>query len=151
MSFLLSLFLLSRFLPCWACHLPWAGFSSSIASTVGAFAKLGFCYAWPASHGGWAKVISPRLNLNHVPYVLEKFVISLVLSHHSKNFKWCMDQCYSTVLQLSFIWQEKENTSSSLEGRLTQKMQKEKPPAQFWLLFLYAFSPSPEPALCKLV
>ena len=26
----------------------------------------------------------------------------------------------------------------------------ERPPAQFWLLFLYVFSPPPEPALCKL-
>ena len=37
------------------------------------------------------------------------------------------------------------------EGGPTQKLQREeKPPAQFWLLFLFAFSPPPEPALCKL-
>ena len=34
---------------------------------------------------------------------------------------------------------------------LTQKRQRvEKPLAQFWLLFLYAFSPPPEPDPCKL-
>ena len=65
-------------------------------------------------------------------------VISLVLSHCSKNLKWCMDQCYSSVtvqikwqthvtawLQLSFIWQAKENTSLRREGRLTQMKQRE--------------------------
>ena len=74
------------------------------------------------------------------------------------------DQCYSLVtaqfkqwtrvpaqLQLSFIWQGKENTPSRHEGGPTQKTQREeKPEAQFWLLSLYVFSPPPEPALCKL-
>ena len=55
------------------------------------------------------------------------------------------------VLQLSFIWQAKENTSLRYEGGPTQKMQREeKPPAEIWLLFLYDLSPPPEPALCKL-
>ena len=55
------------------------------------------------------------------------------------------------VLQLSFIWQAKENVSSRREGGHTQKKQREeKPGTQFWLLFLYIFSPLPEPALCKL-
>ena len=152
-----------------------------------------------------------------------EFVFSSVLSCCSKNLKWWMDQCYSSVLQLSFIWQAKKNTSlvawgwnwkvkvklcptlcdpvdcslpgSSIhvifqarvlewvaisfsrrsswprdwtwasciigrhftvwatrhEGRSTQKTwREEKPPAQFWLLFVYVFSPPPEPALCKL-
>ena len=44
------------------------------------------------------------------------------------------------VLQLHFIWQAKENTSSRCDGRPTQKTwREEKPPAQFWLLFLYVF------------
>ena len=55
-----------------------------------------------------------------------------------------------SVLQLSFFWQAKENTSLRHEGRPTQKTQREEKPAQFWLLFLYVFSPPPEPALCKL-
>ena len=55
------------------------------------------------------------------------------------------------MLQLSFIWQAKENTSLRYEGGPTQKMQREeKPPAENWLLFLYDWSPPPEPALCKL-
>ena len=38
-----------------------------------------------------------------------------------------------------------------VRGLATKKTQREeKPPAQFWLLFLYASSPPPEPALCKL-
>ena len=55
------------------------------------------------------------------------------------------------VLQLSFIWQAKENTSSRCEGGWTQKTWgEERPTAQFWLLLLYVFSPPSEPALCKL-
>ena len=30
--------------------------------------------------------------------LLGEFVISLVLSHHNKNLKQWMDQCYSSVL-----------------------------------------------------
>ena len=55
-----------------------------------------------------------------------------------------------SVLQLSFIWQVNENTSLRHEGEPTQKTQREEKPAQFWLLFLYVFSPPPELALCKL-
>ena len=53
------------------------------------------------------------------------------------------------VLQLSFIWQAKENTSWRLEGGPTQKTQREeRSEAQFWLLFLcvcvvFFFSPPP--------
>ena len=35
--------------------------------------------------------------------LLGQFVISLVLSHHSKNLKQRRDQCYSSMLQLSFM------------------------------------------------
>ena len=76
-------------------------------------------------------------------------VISSVLPCSSKDLKW--QTSITPQLQLSFIWQAKENTSSRCEGQLTQKTRREeKPPAQFWLLFLYVFSPHPEPALCKL-
>ena len=64
-------------------------------------------------------------------------VISLVLSHCSKNLKW--QTSVTALLQLSFTWQAKENTSSRCEGVLTQK----KRVAQFWLLFLYVFFSSP--------
>ena len=62
-----------------------------------------------------------------------------------------MDQWYSSMLQLHFIWKVKEITSSWCEGMPTQKTQREeRPPTQFCLLFLYVFSPPPGPALCKL-
>ena len=35
--------------------------------------------------------------------LLGEFVISLVLSRCSKNLQWWMDQCYSSMFQLSFI------------------------------------------------
>ena len=58
------------------------------------------------------------------------------------------------VLQLSFIRQAKENTSSRYEGGAPPPIQKtqreEGPEAQFWLLFLYVSSRPLEPALCKL-
>ena len=72
--------------------------------------------------------------------IVRGLAISLVLSHHNKNLKHHSprtDQCYSSVLQLSFILKVKENTSSRTEGMPIQKIQKERPPAQFWLLFLY--------------
>ena len=59
-------------------------------------------------------------------------VISLVLSHHNKNLK---QTSVTDQLQLSFIWQAKENKSSRYEGGLTQK----KRGLQFWLLFIYFF------------
>ena len=71
-------------------------------------------------------------------------VISSVLPHHSKDLKW--QTSVTTQLQLSFIWQAKENTSSRCESGLTQNKRE----AQSWLLFLYALSPPREPALCKL-
>ena len=66
MRFLWSLLLLSRFPAHWAsCHLPCAGFSSCSASTIGAFAELGFCCTWPLPHGGRAEVVS-KLNPSQV-------------------------------------------------------------------------------------
>ena len=54
------------------------------------------------------------------------------------------------VLQLRFIQKEKEKTYSRHEGMLAQKTRREgRPPAHFWLFFLYFFSPLPGPALCK--
>ena len=51
-----------------------------------------------------------------------------------------MGQCYSFVLQLSFIWQAKENTASRHGGKSTQKTQREEElPLNFWLLFLCVF------------
>ena len=57
------------------------------------------------------------------------------------------DQCYSSMLQLSFIQKVKENTSLRLKGRQTQKDAKRREaPAQFWAPF-YMFFPPPGPAL----
>ena len=58
-----------------------------------------------------------------------------------------MDQCYSFMLQLSFIQKMKENASSRSEGMQTQKMQREKRERErererslaLWLLFLCVF------------
>ena len=55
-------------------------------------------------------------------------VISSILSRHSKNLKRQTEQCCSSVLQLSFIWQAKENTSLRHVGGLTQQMQREEKP-----------------------
>ena len=65
--------------------------------------------------------------------MLGECVISSVLSHHSNNLKWWTS--VTTWLQLSFVRQAKENTSSRCEGRLTQK----KRGAQFWLLLFFFF------------
>ena len=77
------------------------------------------------------------------PYMSGEFVIFSVLSCSSKNLKQWTDHCYSSMLQLSFIGQAKENTSSRHEGGLTQKTRREeKTEAQFWLLFLCFFLPA---------
>ena len=66
MSFLLSLFFLSRFPACWAsCRFPCIRFSLRSASTMEAFAELGFCCAWLLPHRGPAKIVSVRLNPSH--------------------------------------------------------------------------------------
>ena len=68
------------------------------------------------------------------------------------------DQCYSSVLLLSFI--QKIKGKYRREGMPTQKTRRgereracahgrERPQA-LWLLFLYVAPPSPGPALCKL-
>ena len=46
-------------------HFHCAGFPLCSASTAWAFAKLGFCCAWPQPYRGWAEVVLARLNLNH--------------------------------------------------------------------------------------
>ena len=53
------------------------------------------------------------------------------------------DQCYSCMLQLSFIWKIKKNTSSRCEGMPTQKTKRCKEKGErllaLWLLFLCFF------------
>ena len=86
-------------------------------------------------------------------------VISSVLSHHNKNLKrWTgltalrwTSECYSSMLQLSFIQKIKENTSSRHDSMPTQKTRREEgETTALWLLFLYVFSPPPGFALCTL-
>ena len=61
-----ELILLSQFPPSWAsCHFHCTGLSLCSASTMGAFAKLGFCCAWPPPCRGLAQVVSARLNLRN--------------------------------------------------------------------------------------
>ena len=67
--------------------------------------------------------------------MLRECIISSVLSHHSKNLKW--QTSVTAWLQLGFIWQAKENTSSRCEGSWTEN----KRGVNFWLLFLYFFFP----------
>ena len=142
MSFLLSLLLLLQFLEHWAsCYFPCAGFSSRSVSTTEAFAELGFSCTWLLPHGGWAEVVSTRLIQVTAPYMSGEFVISSVLSRCSKNVKQWTDHCYSSVLQLSFIWQAKENTSLRRKGWPTQKVQREDRGPILAPLFICFFSP----------
>ena len=64
-------------------------------------------------------------------------VISSVPSPRGKNVKWWTS--VAARLQLSFIWQAKENISSRHEGRFIKR---ERGP-QFWLLFSYVVFSSP--------
>ena len=73
--------------------------------------------------------------------LLGEWVIFSVLSCHSENLK----QQTSVIvrLQLSFIWQAKENTSLKCEGRPAQKTQREEGGSILAPFFLYVFSPPP--------
>ena len=119
-----------------SCHFHCAGFSSRSASTIWAFTESGFCCVWPPPLGGQAKVVSARLNLRNSTRDIRECVIFLVLSCHSKNLK--QQTSVTDQLQLSFIWQAKENTFSRHEGNTKEVKRRE---AQFCLLCLYAFSP----------
>ena len=113
----------------------------------GSFAELGFCYASPLPLGGRALVVSATLNLRNGTIYVQGVCNFLGSVSPQQKFE-AMD---GPVLHHSFICQTKENISLRCEGRLTQKTQREeRPEAQFWLLFLYAFSPPPESALCEL-
>ena len=77
--------------------------------------------------------------------LLEKCVISSVLSRCGKNLKQWKDQCYSSMLQLSFIWQAKENTPSGMRvGQPKSRKEKKNPQlnfgSSFYLLFLLPLS-----------
>ena len=65
-----------------------------------------------------------------------EFVVSLVLSHHSKNLKWWMDQWYSSVLLGK---QRKLYPWGMRVGRHAKR--RENPMAQFWLLIFYVLLP----------
>ena len=71
-------------------------------------------------------------------------VISLVLSHHSKDLK--QQTSVTPQLQLSFIWQAKENKSSRYEDGLTKRREG----LNFGPSLYMFFSSLPKPALCKL-
>ena len=71
--------------------------------------------------------------------LLGECVISPVLSHYSKNLKRRMNQCYSSVLQLSFIWQAKENISLRHEGKPTQETQRKEEPSLNFGFSFYVF------------
>ena len=101
-SFLLSSFSLSRFPACWAsCHFPCPGFSSRSASTVGAFAELGSCCAWPPCRGR-AEVVSARLNPRNGTIDIRGVCNFLASASSQQKFAvtdhrcspWT-DQCYS--------------------------------------------------------
>ena len=129
MGFWPSLFLLSQFPVCWAsCHFHLAGFSSPSASTVGVFTELGFFCVWPWPRGGQAEVVSARLNPSNGTIDVMgvcNFLGSVLLQQK-------FEATDGPVLQLSFIWQAKENTFLRHEGGPTQKKQSEKnPTAQF--------------------
>ena len=68
------------------------------------------------------EVVSARLNLRNGTTDVRGVCnfLGSVLSQQ-KFEAMDTDQCYSSVLQLSFIWKIKENISSRHEGMMTQK------------------------------
>ena len=101
--------------------------------------------------GAGDKVVSARLNLSHsIIYVggVCNFLGSVLPQQ-------TFDAMDGPVLQLTFVWQAKENTSSRREGGPTQKTLREGRPwlnlTPLFICFFFFFSPPPpESALCKL-
>ena len=104
-SFLPTLSLLSGSPARWAsCHVPCASFSLRSASTAGAFAKVGFCRAWPPPCRGHAEVVSARLNLKNG--TMDDGAVCDFLGSVSPQQKFeVMDR---PVLYLSFIGKQRK-------------------------------------------
>ena len=86
----------------------------------------------------WHNLCNPYSST--VYYLLSgECVTSPVLTCHSKNLKWQMDRCYSSVLQLSFIWQAKENTSRGVRAdQPKRREEKPTPPLNLALFFFFS-------------
>ena len=137
MSFLPSLFLLFHFPARWAsCHFLCTGFSLHSPSTVGDITELDFCRAWPLPHGGWAEVVSARLNPSHSTMYV-RGVCSFLCSVSPQQKSEVMD---GPVVQLSFTWQAKETISLRNEGGQTCKEKREPRGSILTPLFLCYFS-----------
>ena len=118
MSFQLSLFLLSQFPARWASYcFQCTGFSSCSASNTGGFAELDFCCVWSLPHSDWAEVVSTRLN----PRKGTRDVRAVCNFLGSVSLQQIFEVTDRPVLQLNFICQAKENTSSRNEDGKTQR------------------------------
>ena len=84
----------------------------------GSFCRVGLllCLA-SALRSGQAEVVSPRLNLRNGTIFVRGVCNFLASVSPQQKF----EATDGRVLQLSFIWQAKENTSWRLEGGPTQK------------------------------
>ena len=114
---------------------PALGFSSCSASTTGPFAELGSCCAWPLPCRGRAEVVTARLNLRNST-VDVRGVCNFFSSVLPQQKFEAPDR---PVLQLSFIWQAKENTSSRWEGGTTQKTKRKESGGPVLAIFLNIF------------
>ena len=106
------------------------------------FTKLGFCCAWSLPRWGWAGVVSARLNLRHVGFKVPDMsggVCNFLGSvSPQQRLKW--QTCVTARLQVSFIWQAKDSTSSRREGGLTQKGERLNPGSSFCMFCLLPLS-----------
>ena len=64
-----------------------------------------------------------------------EFVISLILSCHSKNSKWQMDQCYNSVL----LGKQGKIHPQGVRAGWPKRHEEKRGEAQFWLLLLFVF------------
>ena len=86
-------FSLSQFPACWdSSH--WTFFMFSLH--CGISCQVGFCCAWPLPCGGWAKVVSARLNPRHGTIYVGCVCNFLGCVSPQQRFEM-VDQCYSSV------------------------------------------------------
>ena len=118
--------------------LPLCGFSLHSASTMRAFAELGFCCAWPLPRRGRAEVVSARLDPSHGTINVRRVCNFLGFVSLQQKFEMMDRPVLQFRVTAQFYLTSKGKWVLKAWGRADPKDAKRRA-AQFWLLFLYAF------------
>ena len=88
-------------------------------------------------HSGMKSFMSGKIISYFLMEMLGQCVISSILSGRSKNFKWWMDQCYSSVWQLSFLRKQRKIHPWGRRVRWPKRCKEKRSPNPLGFLLLY--------------